>query len=222
MTDKNLTEIVIIIDRSGSMHHLQEETITGFNVFLDEQQKLEGKALLTLVQFDDQYELIHDAVNVQDVPLLNEETYRPRGYTALLDAIGKTVSTVGDRLKGTPEGKRPSKVIFLIITDGYENDSKEFGRSAIKKMISHQEDKYSWKFTFMGANQDSIVEGASIGISAAHCADFNPHGLSVRSVYSGASSLVSKYRTTGSLGNTQESIDNALEDIENEDEETGD
>lgn len=161
----NLTELIYIIDRSGSMHSLTEDTVGGYNAFLEEQKKLDGQAYLTTVLFDDKYELFCDHVDIKNASHMTHADCHARGCTALMDALGKTINSVGARLANTPEEDRPSKVLFMIMTDGYENSSKEFSRSAIKKMIEHQQSVYSWQFLFVGAGIDAYDYAESIGIS---------------------------------------------------------
>lgn len=161
---ENLTEIVFILDQSGSMAALRSDTIGGYNTYIEDQKKEPGEAFLTTVLFDDDYVLLHDHLNLQDVPPLTEKDYVPDGYTALMDAIGRTINSVGNRLANTPEEERPAHVIFVITTDGYENSSHEFTRAKIKEMIEHQQSKYSWQFLFLGAGIDAYEEAASIGI----------------------------------------------------------
>ena len=170
MTDKNLTEIVAIIDRSGSMGSLVAETIGGFNNFLEEQKKGGAKATFTLVQFDDKYQIDYNGVDINDVKPLDDKTYVPRGMTALYDAVGKTVTTVGERLAKTEEDKRPGQVIFLIITDGEENSSHEYEGAKIRQMVKHQIDKYSWSFVYMGGGnlETQRVQGGMLGIGTAN------------------------------------------------------
>jgi len=166
----NLTELVYIIDRSGSMHHLTGDTVGGYNAFIAEQKKLDGQAHLTTVLFDDKYELFCDHTDIMEAKPMTEADCHARGCTALMDAVGKTINSVGARLSKTPEAERPSKVLFMIMTDGYENASKEFSRSAVKKMIEHQQSVYSWEFLFIGAGIDAYAEAASLGISSDHTA----------------------------------------------------
>lgn len=158
------THIAIVLDRSGSMATCADDTVGGFNTFIEDQKKSPGTATITLAQFDDSYEVVHDGVDIQAVPPL---VFTPRGSTALLDAIGKTIATTGEWLKAKPEDQRPEHVIFVILTDGQENASKEFKREDIMKAIQHQESAYRWQFVFLGANQDAIKEGAQIGIHMA-------------------------------------------------------
>src|SRR5580693_1330174 len=161
-----LTEIAIVLDRSGSMASMAKEAIGGFNGFLDSQQKLPGDARLTLVLFDHEHIVKYDERPIKDVSPLDEHTYEPRGTTALLDAIGRTINTIGERLDKTPEPERPGKVIIAILTDGLENASQEFKPKQIRSMIEHQREKYSWEFIYLGANQDAIEVGETMGIAA--------------------------------------------------------
>lgn len=164
----NLTEIVFILDKSGSMGHLRGDTIGGYNTYIEDQKKEPGEAFLTTVLFDDEYVLLHDHVDLKEVQPLTERDYRPGGCTALMDAIGKTINSVGQRLANTPEEERPAHVIFVITTDGYENASKEFDRAKVKAMIEHQQSKYSWTFLFLGAGIDAYSEAESIGIGGVY------------------------------------------------------
>jgi len=160
----NLTEIIFLLDRSGSMGGLESDTIGGFNAFIERQSQLEGETILTAVLFDDKYEILWNGVNAGKVKLTNNEYY-VRGSTALLDAVGKTILDVGQRLSKTMEDKKPAKVIFVITTDGLENASREFTYEKVKELIKHQQEKYCWEFIFLGANIDTEREADSIGIS---------------------------------------------------------
>ena len=194
---KGLSEIVCIIDRSGSMATIRDDAIGGFNTFLAEQKKLPGEARLTLILFDDEYIKLYDGMNIQDVPDLNETTYIPRGMTALLDAIGKTITAVGERLRNTPEDERPEKVIVPILTDGMENDSKEYkSKDKIFKMVNHQKDVYKWEFIYLAANQDAVQEGTNYGINAKDCFNFVASGIGTRAAYSSMNATVKSYRNS--------------------------
>lgn len=195
MSKKGFSEIVCIIDRSGSMGLIRDDAIHGFNIFLDEQKKLPEEATLTFVQFDTEYEVIHENKPLRDVPNLDQSTYVPRGMTALLDAVGKTIESVGRRLSNTPEENRPQKVIFAILTDGEENSSRQFALAKIKEMITHQKETYQWEFIFLGANQDVFAEATKIGIDPAHTASFVASGAGVRSGYTTMSNTVKGLRT---------------------------
>lgn len=180
---KNLTEMVFILDRSGSMYNLVSDTIGGFNSMIENQKKEDGEAFVTTVLFDDEYELLHDHVDIQEIKPITSNEYYARGCTALLDAIGKTINSIGNRLSETPEDERPDKVIFAITTDGFENASKEFTKNTIKEMIEHQQNKYSWTFIFLGANMDAIGEAASLGIAASHSHTYTASAQGTSSVY---------------------------------------
>ena len=193
-----LTEISIVLDRSGSMASMAKEAIGGFNAFLESQQKLPGDARLTLVLFDHEYIVAYDGRPIKDVPPLDEHTYVPRGTTALLDAIGRTVNTIGERLDKTPEANRPGKVLIVILTDGLENASQEFKRNQIYSMIKHQRDKYAWEFIFLGANQDAIQAGSLIGIPASNAATFNETPQGVFEAFTAVACATAAYRANAS------------------------
>jgi len=163
----SLTDITIVSDRSGSMNSVRDATIEAFNGYVSSQQQCAGQAQLTLVQFDDQYETPLSCVPIARTPSLNHPSYEPRGSTALFDAIGRTLVVTGARLNAMPATQRPSKVLLVIQTDGYENASREFRAQQIQEMIAHQRDKYGWQFVFLGANQDAIMSAAKFGIPAA-------------------------------------------------------
>lgn len=161
---KDLTEIVIVLDESGSMSSCKSDTIGGFNEFLSTQKKIKGEANVTLVKFSDYYKVVNDGTALEHVSPLNESNYTPSYSTALLDAVGRTINSVGNRLSLLPEDQRPEKVIFAVITDGYENASKEFTREKIFEMVTHQKTKYNWEFLFLGADIDAW--GKEIGITS--------------------------------------------------------
>lgn len=191
---KNLTELVFILDRSGSMCYLVDDTIGGFNSMIEEQKKEDGEAYVTTVLFDGQYELLHDHVNITDVEPITRKEYYARGNTALLDAVGTTINSIGTRLYETPEDERPEKVIFVITTDGHENASMEFSKSQIKEMIEHQQDVYSWVFMFLGANMDAVGEAGSLGIKSAYSKTYTASDLGTASVYAATADSLSYLR----------------------------
>ena len=200
---KGFCEIVCVIDRSGSMQTVKEDAIGGFNTFIEKQRELEGEASVTFVQFDDRYELVYENKPLKDVPLLNDKTFEPRGMTALLDAMGKTINSVGDRLAKTAEKDRPEKVIMVILTDGEENHSKEFTRDVVFNMVDHQRNKYSWEFIFLAADQDAIDVGRTYGFLAPDCVSYCSADGGTRTVC--ASSMhgcVTNYRMSVSINNT--------------------
>lgn len=199
MTDQNLTEIICVVDRSGSMEVARDDFIGGFNTFLKEQKKQPGKALLTYCQFDTEYEIVHNGKSIGDVPEINKDTYVPRGGTALNDAIGRTLNEVGARLKNTPENQRPGKVIVVILTDGQENSSKEFTTSRIKAMVEEQTAKYNWQFVYLGANQDSFATSAGYGVLASNTMNYSQQNHGTAQVYASISNSVSTFRSTGQV-----------------------
>lgn len=194
MTRENYTSVNVIIDRSGSMGRLTTDTIGGFNTFLAEQKNVPGDVAFTLCLFNSSYQLVHDSVKLASVPDLNEKTYRASGNTALLDALGTTIDNVGNKLAALPEEERPSKVIFLIITDGEENASREYTLEQVKAKVTHQSDVYNWEFVFMGANIDAISAGASLGISAANSVNYSASSIGTKSLYSNVSKSLGSYR----------------------------
>jgi uncharacterized protein YegL len=183
---KDITEIVVVLDRSGSMVDIQGDMVGGLKQFISDQQKCDGKANFTLVQFDTEYETVYEGVDIQDV---NEISLVPRGWTALLDAIGRTIEETSNRLAKIDPDR---KVVFVIITDGLENSSKEFDKSTILEKIKHFEQVHSWKFIYLGANQDAIKEGTSLGINYQNCSNFTPDNLDI--VLCSASEQVTAYR----------------------------
>lgn len=199
---KDLTEIVFILDRSGSMYGLEKDTIGGYNAFLESQKKLAGKAHMTTVLFDDQYELLYSGRDIQEVKALTGREYFTRGSTALLDAIGKTITDVGQRLKGTPEDQRPSKVLFMITTDGYENASRKYTYKAINDMITMQREKYNWAFIFMGANIDAAQEAVNLGIDPQNARRFDGSAQDVQVLYAAADDVISSYRNSDGKDDT--------------------
>lgn len=193
---KNYTDINVVLDKSGSMGMLRDDTIGGFNTFLKDQQDADGNAKITLIQFSTDYNFTHNAVDIQKAEPLNQQTYAPGGGTALLDAVGRCINETGQRLKELSEDKRPKQVIFMIITDGEENSSREFKREQIKKMIEHQQKKYDWEFIFLGANQDAFNEAAQMGI-VANVANWEGTSKGTAAAYSAVSSGLKSYRSAG-------------------------
>lgn len=162
---ENLTELVFILDRSGSMSGLESDTIGGFNSMIAKQQKEEGEAIVSTVLFDDVTDVIHDRVPIGDIKKLTEEDYFVRGCTALLDAVGGAIHHIGNVHKYAREEDRPTKTLFVITTDGLENASRNYSFKDVKKMIERQKEKYNWEFLFLGANIDAIEVAGNMGIS---------------------------------------------------------
>lgn len=189
-----LTELVFILDRSGSMRGLENDTIGGFNSMIEKQKAEEGEAFVTTVLFDDKYEMLHDHVLINSVGELTSREYYARGMTALLDAVGRTINSVGERLANTPEDERPEQVIFVITTDGFENASREFKKKQVREMIEHQQTKYSWTFMFLGANMDAVSEAESLGIDSSFAKTYTNSAACLDSLYSGVSNSISAMR----------------------------
>lgn len=196
---KGYTDISIVLDRSGSMDSVKLDTIGGFNSFLKAQKGVPGEATITLVQFDDIYEVVYEGIRLQDAPLLNDQTFVPRGTTALLDAIGRTINATGKRLATLPETERPEKVIFVILTDGYENASREFKVEQINDMIRHQRDVYAWEIVFIGANQDAITSASQMGIQAANALTYAANTVGTQQAFSSLTQNIAAYRTNQKL-----------------------
>lgn len=198
----DLTDITLVIDRSGSMQSIRNDAQGGINAFIAGQNQTPGDVLVTLVQFDTEYEFLHCGVPVGDVPAYVLE---PRGSTALLDAVGRAINETGARLAKLPESERPGLVIFVVMTDGEENSSREFTKAQIKQMIEHQQNVFSWQFTFLGANQDSFAEAGSMGFAPSGTADFS--ATKVAGAWSATLAKVSRMRKARTDGDT---VDNSF------------
>lgn len=163
---KNLTEIVFILDRSGSMIGLERDTIGGFNSMIEQQKKAEGEALISTVLFDNVSEVLHDRVNVKDIRPMTDRDYTVRGCTALLDAIGGAIHHIGNVHKYARPEEVPEHTMFVITTDGMENASRRYNSEKVKQMIERQKAKYGWEFLFLGANIDAVETASQFGIGA--------------------------------------------------------
>lgn len=195
MTNANYTHITFILDRSGSMSSIRQDVIGGFNSFVEDQKKGDGKCTFTLVKFDNEYEVSYNGTEVALVQPLNSTTYVPRGTTALLDAIGRGITETGAFLAKMSEEDRPLHVIFVIQTDGAENASVEYTHEKIKEMISHQTDKYSWKFVYLGADQDAFAMAHTYGINAGNTMAYANSSNGNTAVYGKLSEKISLCRT---------------------------
>ena len=196
---KGLTELVFIIDRSGSMGGLESDTIGGFNAMLKEQQALEGEAVVTTILFDDNYELLHDRIDIRAVAPLTDKDYTVRGSTALLDALGRTIHKIRAVQKHTAENYRAEKVLFVIITDGQENASREYSAERIKTRIERQKQKYGWEFVFFGANMDAVMEADKLGIAADRAQNYCADAIGTSVAYTAMSAFSTAYRGGTSL-----------------------
>ena len=191
---KNLTELVFILDKSGSMSGLENDTIGGYNSVLEKQKDVEGECRITTVLFDHNYELLHDRIDIRAVSLITEKEYFVGGSTALLDAIGTTIHKIGNVQKNTAGDYRAEKVMFVIITDGEENASKEFTAEKVKALIERQKEKYQWEFVFLGANIDAVETARHFGISADRAQNYHADKEGSRIVYESLAKFTVAYR----------------------------
>jgi uncharacterized protein YegL len=193
-----LTWLIFVLDRSGSMAKIKADMVGGYNQFIAEQKKVKGKCVAFLYQFDDVYEAVYEDQDIQVVKDLTDETYVPRGWTALLDAVGKTINVINERIAKLPEDKRPDKVLVMTVTDGEENSSKEFQGDKIKEMINHQREKWKWEFAYIGANQDSWKIGSSMGLSAGTTCNYVASAAGVKGMFNALHESTTRYRSLSS------------------------
>ena len=198
--NENLTELVFILDRSGSMHGLESDTIGGFNGMLDKQKAMKGDALVTTVLFSDGVELLHDRVAIGSVSPLSEREYIVGGCTALLDAIGRTVDRIWQAHRIAAESERPARTVVVITTDGLENASREYGRNQVRQLVSLKQEKDGWAFLFLGANMDAIAAAADIGIRTAHAAQYVCDAAGTRTHYDAVNGALESLRCKRPLG----------------------
>ena len=196
---KNLTELVFILDKSGSMSGLEKDTIGGFNSLLDQQRKVDGECVITTVLFDNRYELLHDRIDIRAVHPITGKEYFVGGSTALLDAIGKTIHKIGAVQKNTTEDYRAEKVMFVIITDGEENASRNYSSMQIREMIQRQKERYGWEFIFLGANIDAVETAGRFGIDADRAVDYVPDGEGTELNFRMMSETVATFRECGAV-----------------------
>lgn len=188
------TEIIFVIDKSGSMSHLAKDTIGGFNGFIESQKAMDGKATLTTVLFDTTWKNLHDGVDIREIKPMTSEDYLAYGGTAMLDAIGDTIQTVQNR-HDELGSEKPDNVLFVITTDGEENSSHKYKKSDIEKMIKHQTNGHGWKFMFLGANMDAVKEAESIGINKDWSTNYIYTARGTDAVYRTMSCAASAVRT---------------------------
>lgn len=191
---KGYTHVALLLDRSGSMDKIKEDTIGGFNTFIQGQKKEEGECTFSMVQFDNEYLELHNFEKIKEIPELTNKTFVPRSSTALLDALGRLITETGEKLDRMKEGDRPEKVLFIILTDGEENDSREYTHDQVMHMVKHQEEKYNWKFIYLGANQDAIKESAKYGISSINTLSIAANAKGTRATYTTLCNTVSNAR----------------------------
>jgi len=199
------------------MADIKDETINGFNCFLEKQKAAGDNATLTLVQFDtESTDVVHESKPILKVSDLNHDTFQPRGGTPLLDALGQTIDATGRALAAIPEGNRPNKVVFVVITDGQENSSRYQTKASVKEKIDHQAGKYSWQFVYLGANQDAFDEAGSVGIAAANAANYSPARMQV--AFAATAANVASFRRSGNAAKLAYSEEQRAEMLEESDE----
>ena len=196
---KGLTEVVFILDRSGSMAGLEKDTIGGFNAMLEKQRRGEGQALISTVLFSNESAVIHDRVDARDVPPLTEKDYFVCGCTALLDAVGGAIHHIGNVHKYAREEDRPERTLFVITTDGMENASRHYDLRRVRAMIERQKARYGWEFLFLGANIDAVDTAARLGIDADRAANFHCDAQGTQLNYEAVSDAVSAMRCAAPL-----------------------
>ena len=197
---KNLTEIVFILDRSGSMAGLEMDTIGGFNAMIEKQKKEPGEALISTVLFDNVSQVLHDRVDIRQIAPMTEKEYFVRGCTALLDAVGGAIHHIGNVHKYAREEDRPEKTLFVITTDGMENASRKYSHGKLQEMIRRQKEKYDWEFLFLGANIDAIATARQFGIDEDHAVDYLSDHQGTRLSYEAVSAAIRTVRQRADLG----------------------
>lgn len=191
---KGLTEIVFILDRSGSMRGLEADTIGGFNSMIAKQKTEDGEAYVSTVLFDDQCEVLHDRVPMDKVPVMTDEEYYVRGCTALLDAVGGAIHHIANVHKYARDEDRPEKILFVITTDGMENASKRYSYEKVQTMIKKEQEKYGWEFIFIGANIDAVQEAKRFGIRKERAVNYVHDEIGTEAVYRSVSKAVCAMR----------------------------
>ncbi len=191
--------IVCVIDRSGSMSSVVDDAIGGYNTFLESQKALPHPAKWSLVLFDHEYQMVERGVPIAAALPLDTVRFQPRGMTALLDAIGRTIDDTGKALAELSEAERPNKVLIAILTDGHENASKDYTRARIAQMIEHQQSVYNWEFLFLAAYQDAISVARGISIPAANAVNYANTGEGNRTAFDGLSKRTASYRKSGNV-----------------------
>ena len=204
---KGLTELVFIIDRSGSMSGLEADTIGGFNSMITKQNKEEGEALVSTILFDDQTEVLHDRENICKVEPMNENQYFVRGCTALLDAVGGAIHHIGNVHKYARDEDRPEKTVFIITTDGCENASRRYTYEKVKQMVERQKDRFGWEFIFLGANIDAIEVAGRFGINASRAVNYECDHEGTQLNYQVINETVTKMRMAESPQAMSEMLD---------------
>jgi uncharacterized protein YegL len=210
---KGLTEIVFILDRSGSMGGLESDTIGGYNSLIAKQKKEEGEAIISTVLFDDTCEVLHDRKNLDQIKPLTDKDYYVRGCTALLDAVGGAIHHIGNVHKYARDEDRPEKTLFIITTDGMENSSKRYSYAKVKQMVERQKEKYGWEFLFLGANIDAAAEAERFGIRRDRAVNYHCDSEGTEINYKALSKAVSSVRQCASPMAMDAALEGWAEDI---------
>lgn len=211
---KNFTKIVFILDASGSMCHLRDDTIGGFNAMIEEQKDQPGTVSVSTVLFDTEVSILHNNMPLEAMEPLTRKDYCPGGGTALLDAVGGTIDVVGEELAALPEEERPDKVLFVITTDGQENASRAFSLDMVKQRIEHQQSKYNWRFIFLGANIDAVSTGASLGFGNGYSKTYTATKVGTESVYKAMSKTITTARAADSIATLDAAINTCLNEVQ--------
>lgn len=200
MTNSDYTALALLLDRSGSMITIQADAEGGIRSLIDEQRKLPGRCTLRVSSFDTSYELVYPSTPIAHAPY---PELLPRGGTALLDAWGQLITEFGEELAALPEEERPANVVFVVVTDGEENSSKEWTRDKLFEAVKRQTEEYGWQFLFLAANQDAVAEGHKYGVSASHSMSYGATGQGVANSYTASSASITRTRKGGSGGFTE-------------------
>jgi hypothetical protein len=209
MTNKDLTYIAFVLDRSGSMMSVASDTVGGFNSFIKDQREQPGACRVTLTQFDTVYEIVYQNKPIGDVPPLD---FHPRGRTALYDAMARTIIETGEQLATVPEAERPANVYLITLTDGLENASQEFSADTLRRLIERQRNQYQWQFVFLGANQDAILTAQDLGMLGQAAMEYLVTPEGTRGAYAATSASVARSRKSGqSVSFTDEEREQAMQ-----------
>jgi hypothetical protein len=194
---KNLTDITLLLDRTGSMQNIASDVVGGYNIFIQKQKEAPGEAVFTLVQFDSEnpQEVIHDAKLMQDVPAMGREDFVPRAMTPLLDAMGRAIVRTGERLGAMSDGDRPDKVVFVVFTDGMENTSLEYTQEQVSQMVKTQTEDYNWQFVFLGADMDAFGQAQVMGVNWNTTLDLGKQNTTA--AFAATSDNLEAYRSSG-------------------------
>jgi len=207
MTNETATQIACVVDKSGSMHEVEDDAIGGFNQFLEEQREVQGTAHLTLTLFNHEHEVVHRAEPVESVDGLDEETYRPEGMTALLDAVGATIDALRERIESRSDDPAHERVLVLILTDGKENASSQYAADEVADMVAERDARDDWEFLFWGANIDAVRVADRLNIEADNVTQFASTGEEVGAAFGQMSQLTRSFRESGTLDDESGDLD---------------